>query len=508
MQASSAILRSTLFAFTALAVAASVSAQQSKPAQSKPAQSKPTRQARPPAKAPQPPAPKPAPEAVTPPAPPPPPDVVVKVQHVAGENTTTSTIAGNGKRQRIEFGGEMTVITQCDAGVIVQINEWQKRFLTKPLKRVQDAAQAQTQSAATKGGLVTFTTTVVDTGERKEMFGSTARHLKTTLSQEPDANACDKRKDVVETDGWFVDMPPALTCSTAERQAFVVTADCRDEVKYVHAGVSPVGYPLAYTVTTAGGDGKPSVMTMAVTAWDRQTLPDALFSAPEGYTEVKTLAQLTADAPSGIPRIGVMRLTSKVKDAIALEALSEALVISLDEAGVDAVLLDASSPAAALTEATEKSCDYVLVSQVVDLNKPAKGVLSRVTGSKEYGARVEYVLTTPGETKPRLSRSERSGTSTLQTAVTTTRNVSRYMTPFGLLSSQFNFMSTFSTLNGGAAGSPMTQSSDPVLNTVFSLIGPAPAEKPVGELLQTEDAAVAAALEKEVAAIASELLKK
>ena len=32
-----------------------------------------------------------------------------------------------------------------------------------------------------RGGLVTYTSTAVDTGERKEMFGFQARHVKTSI---------------------------------------------------------------------------------------------------------------------------------------------------------------------------------------------------------------------------------------------------------------------------------------------------------------------------------------
>lgn len=485
-------LRFFLISAVSLLVPTSVSAQQTKPAPSKPAAP-----ARPPSRAPQLAAPKPAPPEL--------PDLVVTIQHVAGDNATTSTIAGNGKRQRVEFGGEMTAIAQCDAGLAVHVNEAQKRFLVRPL---ETAAAPTPTSAVAKGGIVTYHTTVVDTGERKEMFGMAARHLKTTLSRLADTNACDTRKEVVETDGWFVDVPPALSCSTTNRRPefAAVGDDCRDSIKYVDASV-PVGYPMAYTVATSTGEGTPAVMTMAVTAWEKQKLPDALFSAPDGYTEVTTLAQLTADARTGIPKVGVMRIGSKVKDAVSLDALSEALAVSLEEIGVDAFLLDASSPAAALDEARANSCDYVLTTQIVDVNRPSRGVLGRVTGSREFGARVEFVLAVPGGAAPRLSRSERSGASAIQTAVTTARNVSRFMTPFGLLSSQFKFMSTFSSLSGEGGVPATTQSADPVLNTVLSLLGAAPAAKPAGEQLQSEDAAVAAALEKEVAAIAAELRK-
>jgi hypothetical protein len=83
------------------------------------------------------------------------------------------------------------------------------------------------------------------------------------------------------------------------------------------------------------------------------------------------------------------------------------------------------------------------------------------------------------------------------------------VTPFGVLSSQFKFMNTFGALSNGAPNSAMSQSPDPVINTIFSIIDSA-AGKPQSsdDSPQSEDAAVAGALEKIVAAVAGQLVKK
>jgi hypothetical protein len=445
----------------------------------------------------------PAPAAAPKPAPLPP-HVVVKTDYAAGDKTTTSVTSADGKRQRIEYGSEMIVISQCDTGRHTQINGEHRKFFTAAPPPVTPAP------ASKKGGVITYTTTVTDTGERKPMFGSTARHLTTLVIKEPGAGACDKIRERVETDGWFIDRPAALACEASEaKPPVVVTSDCADEVKYVQVGSATAAYPLSYTVKTSADNGPPTSMTMTVASLERVTLPDATFATPEGFDEVTTLADLTSGPTSDAPKVGVLAITNKTKDAVSLRTLSEALSISLVDAGLNAAMLQATTPAAALTEARGKSLDFILITQVTEISKPAKGILGKVGGSKEYGAKVDYVLTAPGGATARLTGSERSGTSTLQSAVSTARTVARYVTPFGVLSSQFKFMNTFSTLTAGAPSTTMSQSPDPVINTIFSIIGTATPKKAASDdSPQSEDAAVAGALEKEVAAVSATLVKK
>jgi hypothetical protein len=464
-------------------------------------------------KAPARPAPKPAqpadaakkpPPAPTP-APPPPPDLVVKTRYTSGDTATTSTVSARGRRERIDYGTELTVITQCDTGRLLQVNDQHKRFLSAPLDPSTDSAPAA--KPPKKGGVITYTTAVTDLGDRKTMFGTAARHAKIVVTKEVSADACDKHHDRVETEGWFIDTPSAVSCSAADRRAAAsVTSGCRDEITYIDGDRARVGYPVAYTTVTTTDDGKASTMTMEVTSLEKQTLTDALFSVSDDYKEVRTLSELTAGGPkrSGA-RVGVVPVTSKVQDTLSLQALGEALVVSLADAKVDAVAILAATPAGAITEARENAVDYVLMTEVTDLRKPARGVIGRVSGQRDFGAKVDFLLVAPGAATPLLSSSERSGTSALQTAVTTARNVQKYMTPFGLLGSRFDFMKTFTSLSGGNP-SVMQQSPDPVLNTVFLMLGAADVEQP-HELLQSGDAAVAAAMEKEVAAVAAKLPK-
>lgn len=468
---------------------------------------------KPPAKAPA----KPAPKSATPapaPAPPPPPDLVVKKQYISGDKTTLTTTSSKGQRQRIDYGTEMSVVAQCDTGRLLQIAGQGQRFLTTPL----DAPPVEPAGKPPKkGGTIAFTRAVTLTGERKEMFGQQARHAKIVVTKTPSADACDKHGEKIETDGWFIDLPPAMACSVpARKPAFAVTNGCRDEMTYADADAT-IGYPISYTAVTTGDDppspggsrAAAARLTMEVTTFERQTLADSLFEVPEGYKEVKTLADLTATVKkTGNVRVGVVAVTTKLKETLSLQELSDALVVSLNDADVDSVPLEASSAASAIEEARAKKVDYLLVTEVTEVRKPQKGLVGRVTGAKDFGAKVDFMLVAPGAVSPALSSSERTGASNVQIAVKTAHTAYKFATPMGLLGSRFNFMQTYMAMAGGQNGTASAvPTSDPVINTLFQVLNTSTGAEQPREMAESADAAVASAMEKEVAAVAARLKK-
>jgi hypothetical protein len=450
------------------------------------------------------PAPKPAAPAAAKPTPPPP-DLVVKTLYTSGEKTTVATMSSKGKRQRIDYGSEMSVIAQCDAGQLVQIADQGQRFMVAPLNVLPPAETGG--KPPKKGGTIAYTRAVTLTDERKDMLGQPARRAKIVMTKTPSADACDKRGEKIETDGWFIAQPAAIGCTVPARTpAFTVTNGCRDENTYADPDAS-AGFPIAYTTTTTGDDGKTATTTMAVTAFDRMTLADTLFVQPDGYKEVKTLADLTATVKkSGSTRVGVVALTTKLKDQISLQELSDALVVSLNDADVDAVPLEATSAASAIEEARAKKVDYLLVTEVTDVRKPQRGIVGRVTGARDFGAKVDFLLVAPGAISPALSSSERSGASNVQIAVKTAQTAYKFATPMGLLGSRFNFMQTYMAMAGGqGANQSSTPTSDPVINTLFQVLNTTTGADQPQTAAETADAAVASAMEKEVAAIAAKL---
>ena len=460
---------------------------------------------RPPAK-PAAPAPKPAAPAAKPTAPLPP-DLVVKTQYVSGDKTTVTTVSSKGQRQRIDYGTEMSVVVQCDTGKLLQIADQGQRFLTTTLDAppVGDASGKPPK----KGGTIAIARTVTLTGEKKDVFGLPAKRAKIVVTKTPSADACDKHGETVETDGWFVEPPAAIACTVPARTpAFAITNGCRDEITYAGADAT-AGYPVSYTAITTGDDSKPLTLAMEVTSFERQTLPEVLFAAPDGYKEVKTLADLTATVKkAGNVRVGVVAVATKLKEQLSLQELSDALVVSLNDADVDAVPLEASSAASAIEEARIKKVDYLLVTEVTEVRKPQRGLMGRVTGARDFGAKVDFMLVAPGAVSPALSSSERTGASNMQLAVKTAQTAYRFATPMGLLGSRFNFMQTYMAMAGGQNGNASAvPTSDPVINTLFQVLNTNTGTNQPQEMAESADAAVASAMEKEVAAVAGKLKK-
>jgi len=117
-------LRAAVLSLLVLLMAVPAHTQTAKPVPPKPAPAKPAqRPAAPPATA------KPAPAPAKAPEPPPPPDITVKLQYVAGDKTTASTVAMKGARQRIDYGTELVVLQECDLGRTIQVSDVNKKYL-------------------------------------------------------------------------------------------------------------------------------------------------------------------------------------------------------------------------------------------------------------------------------------------------------------------------------------------------------------------------------------------
>ena len=108
-----------------------------------------------------------------------------------------------GPRMRSEMAGDfgMTTILQCDLKRTLTINEKTKTYMITPTdnKHFSDRGvdggginPSVTASTPQRGGVVNITQTITDTGERKEMFGFTARRIKTSLVKTVSPDACDK----------------------------------------------------------------------------------------------------------------------------------------------------------------------------------------------------------------------------------------------------------------------------------------------------------------------------
>jgi len=386
-------------------------------------------------------------------------DFKITVRNTVAGHSTQSTTMIKGSRERSEtaidaggFSMKTTSITQCDQRRTIQINDRARKYLITSMDADDSSADATTTAGAPagtgdsrRGGVVTINMNTVDTGERKEMFGFTARHLKRTMNMQSSADACNQVQMKIETDGWYINLEYGLSCGsnrppqTGRRPS---AAGCRDRYEYKTTGVANLGYPLLETTTMYGADGSVTTsITKEVIELSRQTLDAALFDIPAGYSQAKdqqemysgpsmadmmTMSQQPSaptretNNPATAPttaraRVGVVQFNNKTKTAASGESLRDQLVAMLTNDGVDAIGLNASSPSEAVIEAQAKQCAYILYTDIATLKAPSAGkkiggMFGRATGigsadSGKAEVRLDYRLVPTGSTSATVQSS-------------------------------------------------------------------------------------------------------
>jgi hypothetical protein len=226
-------------------------------------------------------------------------DVKITTKSMASGQSMTSTTYIKGARQRTEGMG-YTTIYQCDLKRMIYINDKTRSYIITPLAGTEGTGNTNPQSRsakARKGGVVTYNTTNTDTGERKQMLGLTAKHIKSKVVIEASEGACNSMNMEMETDGWYVDIPSSQSCQTEAASSFPTDqSDCVDEVRFKTTGPANTGYPVMTTTSikfnTAGVNIPSSSSTQEVVDLSTVKLDAALFDIPAGYTEVKSTQEL------------------------------------------------------------------------------------------------------------------------------------------------------------------------------------------------------------------------
>src|SRR5215213_3971112 len=132
-------------------------------------------------------------------------DVKIKSKQTISGQFYENTTYIKGKRQRSEsMNGMMINLTQCDLRRGVQLNSQTKTYMVNSFgEAVQPGAKPTAATDANgvvqAGGRVTTTITTKDTGERKQMFGFTARHLIITMDTASSPDACNKTDMKMQT---------------------------------------------------------------------------------------------------------------------------------------------------------------------------------------------------------------------------------------------------------------------------------------------------------------------
>lgn len=243
-------------------------------------------------------------------------DIKLKLKTTENERSGESVVYIKGRRQRNDFTvkrpdgttGSLAVIFQCDLKRQISFDPTKRVFYEHPHIGIQEfLARAEAQSARQLGrprpvkydGRLIETLTITDTGERRQMFGYTARHIKTTLTWEATPQGCPQTPLRRETDGWYVDLLYATFCSY-DISGFDETeltvhdrSKCRDyymsdSKRYSfdrkQVGTARFGFPLLLTVKSYSDDGRPQTRTSEVVEITNEELDASLFEPPAGYT--------------------------------------------------------------------------------------------------------------------------------------------------------------------------------------------------------------------------------
>lgn len=245
-------------------------------------------------------------------------DIRIKRRLTTKDGTYETTIYLKGTRQRTEINGysarprkplSVAFVEQCDLKQLVYLDLTNRRYsissggmaagewmafgeLQIPVK--EDAVN---RAKARSRGTLTETLTATDTGERREMFGFTARHVKTAITWVGNPETCKGPEMKIEIDGWYVDLLYGIDCSpdlsgSIPRTRLLPSGKCFSEYAFKRpylmerkrSGPWTPGFPLIEIITSSNDKGGVEVTTDEVTELSTEQLDAALFEAPAGFT--------------------------------------------------------------------------------------------------------------------------------------------------------------------------------------------------------------------------------
>ena len=239
-----------------------------------------------------------------------PPSVITRYFHDSRSRSDSRNGAGRtahpGDKPVYTWGPRQAFIQQCDARRSLMLNLDAREYTSTELDehgvpKGFKPAVIQHKEAA-RGSFEIFIDSA-DTGERKEMFGHTARHIVTHERRVASPESCQQNMSS-ETDGWYIDLDvPANSCYSAPHKTvssvgFLASTSCLQQKLQVHrTGAAETGFPLKLTTTTHTSFVQPdgsqkdysSTFASEVTELSDAPLDPALFEVPAGFKLVSRL---------------------------------------------------------------------------------------------------------------------------------------------------------------------------------------------------------------------------
>jgi hypothetical protein len=204
------------------------------------------------------------------------------------------------------YGPRLARIVRCDLGLSFELNLDTAEYTSapyppKPLTKEEIKARGLETPAARAGDRPTIRVEIksTDSGERKDMFGHTARRIITTETQIPLEGSHSEPQEKV-TDGWYIDFDHQLPCDPNPLKGkqgyisgWVGVSNGRypmERPEFVYIGEPKIGFPIAVTLTSKSASSAPdayiSTFETRVTEFTEGPLDPALFEIPPGFKHV------------------------------------------------------------------------------------------------------------------------------------------------------------------------------------------------------------------------------
>jgi len=352
-------------------------------------------------------------------------DLKIKTKTTMMGHTTESTVYIKGARQRTEMSvggpGGVVNLMQCDQKKMITITGNQCMII--PMGGSETSCPATPNIAAMmrgaaadtprKGGVVTITRNATDTGERQDMFGYKARHIKSTMTMESSPDACNKSNMRMEIDGWYADVAGGFSCGDESYRAMACggpggrPGGCNDRFVMKGGGSAAPGFPLKQTVTMTSKEGT-FTSTTEVMELANASLEAPMFDMPPGCRVMDMSAMMGGATPAkpeepapaaapepaakpaepapvaapalapkaaGVVRIGVVKIKDMSGQSLPIENLRLNLMSEFARQQLEPIPLDTeASHQSVESEAREKQCDYVVYTVPTQLTEPGAGL--------------------------------------------------------------------------------------------------------------------------------------
>jgi hypothetical protein len=181
----------------------------------------------------------------------------IRTEYVAGDRVRNEWQTQMGDRPGTAMA---SIILRGERDKVFVLDLQTHEYLTYETDSRGMVPGSHARPAAQSGGTLQIEIEYVDTGERKEMFGHTARHIITREKRVASPGAC-SRDSSSETDGWYIDASVLPEWRRVKKNAFGVVvasvvsfatdgkfADKMDKIEVHLNGTEPV-FPVKLITT-------------------------------------------------------------------------------------------------------------------------------------------------------------------------------------------------------------------------------------------------------------------